>query len=422
MDLREVASVYQSIYLNEEVEEELILEDLSQDEVDELVEEIIDEFLEEGFSLEEIEQGFEDYISEESEVLNEARRAKRQPGASQGPKQPKKSLMQSQREKLAAQRAAKKAENVAKVEADKAALVVRPSDKISTSAKKVVAKKEKAKGTGGLLGSRNVPSRKSLGAAPKPEWGPGAKNKSSLPKMPKKQRALPASRSAAENRKKEAVSKAETAAKGTKNIGPATPVSGTKGKGALPATRSATSGEKRRADAEAKKASAAKGSTNIGPAIPTKGTAKAEVKSGVRKAMTYRSKGTGRKEFIGKKEKVVQVNPSAKKAQDTRAAAMAADKEQDRLNQPKATSRVKSAVKSGVKKARNFVGSALSKLADKIKTEGVELDSFDTVIAYLIDEQIVSDYDEAIQKMTKLSEETIAKIHASQLQLLDGDK
>ena len=80
MDLREVAAAYQSIYLKEEVEETILLEDLSQDEVDDLVEEIIDEFLEEGFSLEQIEEGFEDYISEESEVLNEARRAKRRTG------------------------------------------------------------------------------------------------------------------------------------------------------------------------------------------------------------------------------------------------------------------------------------------------------------------------------------------------------
>jgi DNA-binding transcriptional regulator YhcF (GntR family) len=77
MDLREIASAYQSIYLNEEVEEELILEDLSQEEIDSLVEEIYDEFLEEGFSLEEIDRGFENYISEESEVLNEERAAKK---------------------------------------------------------------------------------------------------------------------------------------------------------------------------------------------------------------------------------------------------------------------------------------------------------------------------------------------------------
>ena len=77
MDLREIASAYQSIYLNEEVEEELILEDLSQEEVDNLVEEIYDELLEEGFSLEEIDEGFENYISEDSEVLSEERAAKK---------------------------------------------------------------------------------------------------------------------------------------------------------------------------------------------------------------------------------------------------------------------------------------------------------------------------------------------------------
>ena len=70
-------------------------------------------------------------------------------------------------------------------------------------------------------------------------------------------------------------------------------------------------------------------------------------------------------------------------------------------------------------KTRNFVGTALGKLADKVKSEQNELDSFDTVVAYLIDEEIASDFTEAIEKMTKLSEETIAKIHASQLQLLD---
>ena len=104
MDLREVAAAYQSIYLKEEVEETILLEDLSQDEVDDLVEEIIDEFLEEGFSLEQIEEGFEDYISEESEVLNEARRAKRQPGKEGKPQ--KGSFLTRQKEKLAAQKAA----------------------------------------------------------------------------------------------------------------------------------------------------------------------------------------------------------------------------------------------------------------------------------------------------------------------------
>ena len=103
------------------VEETILLEDLSQDEVDDLVEEIIDEFLEEGFSLEQIEEGFEDYISEESEVLNEANEAK-------------KKVSWQVREKNLRKKAAK----VDKSETSKAAKVVRPSDKIAASAKKAV--------------------------------------------------------------------------------------------------------------------------------------------------------------------------------------------------------------------------------------------------------------------------------------------
>ncbi len=202
MDLREIASAYQSIYLKEEVEEEnILLEDLSQDEVDDLVEEIIDEFLEEGFSIEQIEEGFEDYISSESEVLNEARRAKRRTGGKSYDEV--KAEIDAKEKASAEKRAAKKA----KVADDKAAAVVRPSEKLANAARKALpaakerkalpaakerkalppAKKEKAKGTSGLLGSRSVPTRKDLGAAPEPEFGPGAKKKNpGLPKMPKK--------------------------------------------------------------------------------------------------------------------------------------------------------------------------------------------------------------------------------------------
>ena len=109
MDLREVAAAYQSLYnINEEVlEEDINIDDLSQEDVDELVEELVYEFLEEGYSIEDIEESFNESIENEflveeveEEVLSEARRAKRQPGASQGPEQKRKSLMQSQRENL----------------------------------------------------------------------------------------------------------------------------------------------------------------------------------------------------------------------------------------------------------------------------------------------------------------------------------
>ena len=96
MDLREVAAAYQSLYnINEEVlEEDINIDDLSQEDVDELVEELVYEFLEEGYSIEDIEESFNESIENEflveeveEEVLSEARRAKRQPGASQGPEQ-----------------------------------------------------------------------------------------------------------------------------------------------------------------------------------------------------------------------------------------------------------------------------------------------------------------------------------------------
>tara|TARA_R100000455_G_scaffold25608_1_gene14228 strand:- start:1104 stop:2393 length:1290 start_codon:yes stop_codon:yes gene_type:complete len=347
MDLREIASAYQSIYLKEEVEEEnILLEDLSQDEVDDLVEEIIDEFLEEGFSIEQIEEGFEDYISSESEVLNEARRAKRRTGGKSYDEV--KAEIDAKEKASAEKRAAKKA----KVAADKAAAVVRPSEKLANAARKALpaakerkalpaakerkalppAKKEKAKGTGGLLGSRSVPTRKDLGAAPEPEFGPGAKKKNpGLPKMPKKSPA-----------------KVET-----------------------------------------------------GP--------KAKVKAGVRKAMLYRGIGDGKKFEVAGKGSGTKTR--VRKMSDVVASA------ERKAASPK--EKVKRAAKETVKKARNFVGTALGKLADKVKSESNELDSFDTVVAYLIDEEIASDFTEAIEKMTKLSEETIAKIHASQLQLLD---
>ena len=343
MDLREVAAAYQSIYLKEEVEETILLEDLSQDEVDDLVEEIIDEFLEEGFSLEQIEEGFEDYISEESEVLNEARK--------------KKGFMASQREKLAAQKAAAK---VDKSETSKAAKVVRPSDKIAASAKKAVEKRKDTTGTTSGAGAQGTVRSK--------DGSMGAEGK-----------------------------------KGT----------------ALPPYK--------KGGAMIKRDTKSVSGIETGP--------KAEVKAGVRKAMTYRGVGGGQKyEVAGaKRVKMSDVVKSAEKkakastpaekpkASTPERAARAAARSTEKVEKAAkgAVEKAKASVKSGVKKARNFVGSALGKLADKVKAEGVELDSFDTVVAYLIDEEIASDFDEATAMMTKLSEETVAKIHSSQLQLLD---
>ena len=314
MDLREIAAAYQSIYLKEEVEDNILLEDLSQDEVDDLVEEIIDELLEEGFSLEQIEEGFEDYISEESEVLNEARRARRRSGG-KSYEEVRAEIdareAEKKKKKEASSSAAASAARAAKVEADKAEKVVRPSEKIAASAKKVVAKRKDATGTTSGTGTEGTVRSKggSMGAEGK---------------------------------------------KGT----------------ALP---------------PAKKGGAiVKRNEPIGP--------KVEIKKGVKKAMTYRMSKADLKR--------------ANRRDDTSAA-------------PKSkTDRVKdaaSAVRVGARNLKKKAGKALGKLAAKLSEEGGELDSFDTVIAYLIDEEIASDFTEANVMMTKLSAETISEIHESQM-------
>ena len=343
MDLREVAAAYQSIYLKEEVEETILLEDLSQDEVDDLVEEIIDEFLEEGFSLEEIEQGFEDYISEEFEVLSEAKKQK--------------GFMASQREKLAAQKAAK----VDKSEMSKAAKVVRPSDKIAASAKKAVETRKALPAKGGT----SAGSAKAVTQRGATRHKQAVKTAATVAGAFMK--SLEASEKAAKSdkRKKEAVKKAETAAKGSgPSAGPATPIPPIKG-GAI-----------------------VKRNETIGP--------KTEIKKGVKKAMTYRMSKADLKR--------------ANRRDDTSAAPKSkTDKVKD------AASAVRVGARNAAKSLKRKAGAALGKLASKLSEEGGELDSFDTVIAYLIDEEIASDFTEATAMMSKLSAETISEIHESQM-------
>jgi len=356
MDLREIASAYQSIYLNEEVEEELILEDLSQEEIDSLVEEIYDEFLEEGFSLEEIDRGFENYISEESEVLNEERAAKKARKNAKSYDEVKAEIDAREAEKK--KQTERKASRKQKVEdSKKAAKVLKPSEKLSSASKKAVEKRKDTTGTTSGAGAQGTVRSKGGSVGAEGEKGT----------------ALPP---------------------------------GKKGGAMIKRDTKSVSG------------------MEAGP--------KAKVKSGVRKAMTYRGVGGGKKVEIagaGRKKMSDVVKSAEKKAKastpaEKPKASTPAEKPATPENKVKsaakgAVEKAKASVKSGVKKARNFVGSALGKLADKVKTEGTELDSFDTVIAYLIDEEIASDFTEATAMMAKLSEGTIAKIHSSQLQLLD---
>ena len=73
-------------------------------------------------------------------------------------------------------------------------------------------------------------------------------------------------------------------------------------------------------------------------------------------------------------------------------------------------------VKKGVKRSAR---GALLNLARRLKEEGGELDTFDLVAAYMIDEGFASDFGGATALMAKLSSELVDDICESQLQLLD---
>ena len=311
MDLREVAAAYQSLYnVNEEVlEEDINIDDLSQEDVDELVEELVYEFLEEGYSIEDIEESFNESIENEflveeveEEVLSEARPAKKRRG---GPSYDEVKAKIDAKEKAAAEKKAAKKDKVAKDKA--AAMTVRPSSALATTPKK---------SKGGAL------AKKASGAITK------AVEKVKVRVHDKDTKSLPAAKS----------------------------------QKALP---------------------------------PAKEKAKETVKKGVGYALKKRDmkRGNRRDVVFGKKTKI--------------------DKLKDKA------SSVRVDVTNAAKGLKRKAGKALGKLASKLSEEGGQLDSFDTVVAYLIDEGIASDFDEATAKMAKLSEATVAKIHASQIKLLD---
>ena len=76
----------------------------------------------------------------------------------------------------------------------------------------------------------------------------------------------------------------------------------------------------------------------------------------------------------------------------------------------------KKKVGGGIAKA----GGALQALGKKMQEQGGELDMFDTVTAYLIDEGLVKDFDHAQRVMITLDSALIEEVHAQQMQLLEG--
>ena len=79
---------------------------------------------------------------------------------------------------------------------------------------------------------------------------------------------------------------------------------------------------------------------------------------------------------------------------------------------------VKDAASAAKSKVKRGIRTGALKLARAMKEEGGELDSFDTVITYLIDEELASTFEEANALMTKLSAETISEIHESQIKYI----
>ena len=334
MDLREVAAAYQSLYnINEEVlEEDINIDDLSQEDVDELVEELVYEFLEEGYSIEDIEESFNESIENEflveeveEEVLSEARPAKKRKG---GPSYDEVKAKIDAKEKARAEKKQAKKDKVAKDKS--AAMTVRPSDALATTPKK---------SKGGAL------AKKASGAITK------------------------------------AVEKVKVRVHDKD-------------------TKSLAGGEKTKSLPQGVKGGAiVKRNETVGAKTTPKQQAAAKAKETVKKGVGYALKkrdmkrGNRRDVVFGKKTKI--------------------DKLKDKA------SSVRVDVTNAAKGLKRKAGKALGKLASKLSEEGGQLDSFDTVVAYLIDEGIASDFDEATAKMAKLSEATVAKIHASQLKLLD---
>ena len=81
---------------------------------------------------------------------------------------------------------------------------------------------------------------------------------------------------------------------------------------------------------------------------------------------------------------------------------------------------VKDTVKFAGKVKKAVVGETLLALLDTLE-EGAELDKFDAVLAYLIDEEIAEDFDSANEVMIKLNESLVDEIFEQQKKLIAWD-
>ena len=83
-----------------------------------------------------------------------------------------------------------------------------------------------------------------------------------------------------------------------------------------------------------------------------------------------------------------------------------------------APTKVGQGIRSLVGKGKRKIGRSLEGLGKKMQEQGGELDMFDTVTAYLIDEEFAKDFDHAQRIMVTLDSSLIEEVHAEQLQIL----
>ena len=83
-----------------------------------------------------------------------------------------------------------------------------------------------------------------------------------------------------------------------------------------------------------------------------------------------------------------------------------------------APKKVGQGIRGLIGKGKRKIGRSLEGLGKKMQEQGGELDMFDTVTAYLIDEGLVKDFDHAQRVMSTLDSTLIEEVHAQQLEYL----
>ena len=152
-----------------------------------------------------------------------------------------------------------------------------------------------------------------------------------------------------------------------------------------------------------------------------KSVAKAKAAKPVAKKAAPAKKAPAKKAPEKKAGLISKIGSAYKKGVERHKAARAKGKEPEKRVKEFGkgfASGVKDTVKFAGKVKKAVVGETLLALLDTLE-EGAELDKFDAVLAYLIDEQLAEDFDDANKAMTSLSEELVDHIYEQQLQVVN---